>query len=308
MNKHHYRQPDADSSEPEDIASRSARLATYSGPDRVISRAELEAEIASAPPVKKFNTGISGLDALVDGIEAGELIAIGGPRKNGKTLLAQTLTSHLVDQGAECLWLSYEVPPRLFVRQVPGSVRFFAPRSLRAADLFWLEDRIIEAGLKHETRCVFIDNLHFLVDLTHRGNISLDIGTIVRALKRMAIEHNLVIFILCHSRKPDIDKKTGIIAEVTDWDLRDSSFVPQESDTTWMVQRSADGKTMVKVCCHRRTGKMAEKIWMHKPGLLLEEWFDESNSVESPGISGYSPSGSNDGLANDADGTLPIDD
>lgn len=257
----------------------------------------VDAELAK---VKNFRTGIAGLDALVDGVQTGELIAIGGPRKHGKTLLAQTVTANLHSQGVECLWMSFEVPTVQFLKQMPAGVNFFMPDTLKSADMEWLEHRIIEGKLKYETRAVFIDNLHFLVDLTTRGNISLDIGIIIRALKRMAIEHSLIIVILCHSRKPDIDKKTGAVAEVTDWDLRDSSFIPQESDTTWMVQRTPDDKNMVKVCCHRRTGKLNQKFMMHKPGLLLEEYFDESNSTAADvgaGASGDRPKGSGDELA-----------
>ena len=266
----------------ESVVDRDMRLMQYAGADRVIHRhdpARLANIAARRKQIKNFRTGIPGLDALVDGIQTGELIAVGGPRKNGKTLLAQTLTSHLSRAGCDVLWFSYEVPDIQFEDQMGPDVAFYVPGDLVASDLSWFEERIIEGKLKFDTRVVFVDHLHYLVDLVTARNISLDLGRIIRGLKRMAIKHNLIMFILCHSKKPEIDPKTKEIKEVSDWDMRDSSFIPQESDTTWMVQRTEDDKTMVKVCCHRRTGVLGKKLWMFKGERFLEEYHDETTSV-----------------------------
>src|SRR3990167_7822203 len=73
--------------EPEQIMDMD--LARTNGPDRIVSCAEMREILASLPAAKNFRTGIAGLDFLVDGLDAGELIAIGGPPKHGKKLLAQ---------------------------------------------------------------------------------------------------------------------------------------------------------------------------------------------------------------------------
>ena len=260
-------------------------LSQYDGPDKVISSFEMSKILeAQGHRVKKFQTGIMGLDAAVDGIQTGELIAIGGPRKNGKTLVAQTITCELIKQGVDVLWLSYEVGMEQFISSMPEGVKFYIPKKLQASDLDWLELRVREGKIKYQTRVVFIDNLHFLLDLAKARNVSLDIGQIIRKLKRMAIEHDLVMFILCHSRKMEMDKD-GKPKEISDWDMRDSSFIPQESDTTWMVQRYVDDNgrqlAMLKVCCHRRTGVIDSRITLIKSGKLLIEWFD---GTESKGV------------------------
>ena len=253
-------------------------LLTYQGKDRIVSsdtlRADLEKEDRSF--VHVFSTGIFSLDAAVGKLESGELIAIGGPTKHGKTSLAQTLTANLARAGANCLWFTFEVPPRQFLAQMPPEFRFYLPRELTLSKTDWVRERIEEAVLKFKTRIIFIDNLHHLFDIAVSRNPSLDIGNIIRLLKRTAVEFNVVIFLLCHSRKPTEFK--GEVQECSEWDLRDSSFVPQESDSTWMIQRKMDPSTkiysqeaLLKVCNHRRTGAMGVKVHLIKTGPFLEE-------------------------------------
>ena len=69
------------------------------------------------------------------------------------------------------------------------------------------------------------------------------------------------------------------------WDIRDSSFIPQESDSTWMVQRMITKKgieiSKVKVCCHRRTGVLEKSLRLVQVGKLFDEYHDESDSITS---------------------------
>lgn len=252
-------------------------LATYIGPDMIISADEMREHLGKDKRnTFSFPTGIVGLDELVKNVESGELIALGGPTKHGKTLLAQTLTVNFQRVGIPCLWFTFEVPERQFLAQIDPKAVFYLPKALKSYDMKWVEDRIIEGKMKKDTRIVFIDNLHHLVDMLNMKNISLDMGNIIRRLKRLAISENVVIFVLCHSRKPNDDGATP--REVSEWDLRDSSFIPQESDSTWMIQRKMDRETkrfltscFVKICNHRRTGAMAEKVHLIRMGNVLVE-------------------------------------
>ena len=265
----------ADADEAVEQAKAELRAASYKGPDRVVPASELRAELAGISRRSfSFPTGLDNLDAAIGNVESGELIAIGGPTKNGKTLLAQTMTANMAKAGTHCLWFTFEVPAKQFLEQVPESVEFFLPKKLKPGDMEWLGARILEAQVKHDTRVVFIDNLHHLLDFTRMRNVSLDIGSVVRALKRTAVNLNVAILILCHSRKPD-----GEVQQVSEWDLRDSSFIPQECDSTIMVQRKQrdDGSygtdAIVKVCLHRRKGTMGQIIHVYrgKDGLLVED-------------------------------------
>lgn len=263
------------------IAKESA-LEKYAGDDKVVLASALAQKFLNEPKKSySFSTGMGRLDALLGNLETGELIAIGGPTKNGKTTLAQTWTLNLGSNGIRCLWFSFEVPMRQFLQQI-GSMGdlgpdfdFCTPQTLKLSDKNWLRDRIIESKLKHNSRVIFIDNLHHLLDFANLKNVSLDLGVVIRDLKRMAVELNVVIAVLCHSKKGE--NAEGVQKEVSQWDIRDSGFITQESDATIMVQRKQDGQrrystqAIVKLCNHRRTGKMDEIVHVIRTNHGLEE-------------------------------------
>lgn len=273
----------------EELIKLEADLANYTGDDMVVSSDEMRALYANKRALPFFATGISGLDKAMGCIQAGELIALGGPTKHGKTLLSQTITRNMAEAGVACLWFTFEVPAAQFLEQTTGAKVFYLPKKLETGNLEWLRQRIFEAKTKYDAKVVFVDNLHHLIDFTEVRNVSLDIGSAIRELKRMAIELNVAILILCHSRKPE-NSKDGAPQEVSEWDLRDSSFIPQECDSTIMIQRKAKvmrdqngnaigylrpitfgDEAIVKVCLHRRTGAMGRIIHVVKVGQFLEE-------------------------------------
>lgn len=293
--------------EAQELANQEERLSLYDGQDKVISASEMRQELKDRPKNRvHFYARMPGLDRLLDGFQGGELIALSGPTKNGKTLLAQTLTVRFAEQGISSLWVSFEVPWSQFIEQMPQTCEFYLPKVLTPHNPGWLDERIQEAKLKYNTRAVFIDHLHFLIDLAKGSrNLSVDIGAIVRQLKRCAVRHNIVIFLLCHATKAL--SPTGEMRELQAFDIRDSSFVPQESDSTWIIQRKMDketnefnNKAMLKVCNHRRTGVMEKRITLVKVGLLFEEFHDRQDSKE---ISEDAPPVENGGSGDD---TLPF--
>jgi replicative DNA helicase len=88
---------------------------------------------------------------------------------------------------------------------------------------------------------VFIDHLHFLVDLHKVKNISFDIGSVVRTLKLLALKHNFILFLICHTMK-----QRAIV--MLNWglgDVRDSSLIEQEADTVLYVWRDKDYNVIV---------------------------------------------------------------
>lgn len=59
----------------------------YTGEDRVISAQEMLLKFKETPEsVLRVKTDIPSLDAAIDGVRDGELIAVSGPTKMGKTL------------------------------------------------------------------------------------------------------------------------------------------------------------------------------------------------------------------------------
>jgi len=238
----------------------------YSGPDQVVTSFELDDILKqSNEHAVCVKSKMPTLDRLLEGFESGELIAISGPRKSGKTLFAQSLTVNFLP--TKSLWFSYEVTLKQFLRTFPELPLFMSPLKLKAYSLPWLKERILEALFKHGIGVVFIDHLHFLFDLVRARNTSLEIGQVVRFLKTLAIDYNLIIFLLCHMRKVDLTE------EPTDADVRDSSLVSSESDTGLIMWRLVDteNQTIVKVAYSRRTGVLDKKFKVAKINGLLRE-------------------------------------
>ena len=229
-------------------------LKHYEGEDRIISSLEMDLELRSrTTPTFAVMSLIPPLDKYIEGFQGGELITISGKTKGGKTLLCQTLTWNFCAQVEYPLWFSYEVPARQFLSQFPQLKTFYLPAKLKSHDLDWLIERIMESWHKYRTRIIFIDHLHFLFDMLRVRNTSLEIGTIIRRLKTLAVENEFVVFLLCHTTKVGKDIDAGYD------NIRDSSLVAQESDCVLMIKRTPEKGEYtgaVRVEFHRRTGVM----------------------------------------------------
>ena len=242
---------------------------SYNGEDKVLTSFELQDQLCSekTEPHVNVRSGIPGIDYACDGFRDGELIIISGPTKNGKTLLAQTFTVNFSKNREYACWFSYEVPARQFLEQFPVLPLFYLPVKNQSQDFSWFMERCIEAFFKYNTRIFFIDHLHFLVDMAKVSNPSLEIGAIVRRIKRFAVENDFVIFLLCHIKKTEGE-------DISYRDLRDSSFIAQDSDTCIMIKRTPKtgiNAARARVEFHRRTGIMEHVVELEKQHGLLRE-------------------------------------
>ncbi len=247
----------------------SSKLADYKGEDRIVSSYELhialENDRATCVNVKSL---IPGIDAACDGFRGGELIVISGPTKNGKTLLAQTLTVNFAKQYAFPLWFSFEVPARQFLDQFPDLPMIYMPQKLKPRAMDWFTDRVQESFVKYNTRIIFVDHLHYLVDLARQQQISIEIGSIIRRLKTLAVQGDFCIFLLCHTTKGNPD---GTLSYES---IRDSSFISQESDAVIMIKRKRENggnAARARVEFHRRTGVVEKEVGLIRINGLLQE-------------------------------------
>jgi len=240
----------------------------YDGPDRIISSYEMRDHLKKTEKdtITVFSK-IPGLDKATGGFQTGELIALSGPTKNGKTLFSQTLTKNFHDQQVFSLWFSFELPPRQFLNCFKDLPLIFMPKILRSSNLAWLDDRILESFQKFNTRIVFVDHLHYCLDLARVKNPSIEIGQVIRHLKLLAVRESLIIFLMCHTNKSGAEN-------LSYQSLRDSSFISQESDSVLMIKRTPeDGENAarLRVEFHRRTGCLEKVIDLIKINGFLEE-------------------------------------
>lgn len=275
--------PEGSAGSGEERAKRESRLVGYEGTDRVVQfLAYLREKGEIDTKIKRFETGFIQLDGLTEGFETGEMIVITGPTGNGKTLLAESIGKNLMQQGANALWFSYEVATASLLKkyQVMDTFGLYVPMQLKAGDFTWLVDRCLEAKLKYDCRIVFIDHLHYLVDMSTKLNMSLNIGGVLRQLKNIvAVGMNMVVVLICHQEKSEKDTEASLDRS------RDSSFIGQECDIGLVVFRSPDpspvkgmpssyeqGWATVKVDKARRAGTFRKKLSYIKKGPWLEEF------------------------------------
>lgn len=249
----------------------------YDGEDKIVLFSELLKKLGLSKPAEFFSK-IPTLDKLVDGFRTGQLVVVSAPTGQGKTSFCQTLTENFYKQQHKCLWFTFEVPLQEFVEKFSETVpEFYVPMQLRSSNIEWLKLKILEGMAKYGTTIVFIDHLHFLIDMQmlSRTNTSLTIGSIMRDLKTFALENNVLIFLVSHLKKTKLDMEEDPSID----DIRDSSFISQESDIVLVMKRKQtkrDGQIVyinaarVLVAKNRRTGKLGTINLIYDNNRFLE--------------------------------------
>lgn len=261
-------------------------LRNYDGTDRVVSSQEVAAEMAKRQvPVFKIQTHIGSIDRMLDGVEEGELVVVTGPTGNGKTSLALNITRELAKIDTKSLWFSYEMSYSQLIKKMQNNqnvFEFFIPKEMISNQLDFIERKIMEGRAKFEIRTIFIDHLSMLYSLEKYSgrSVSLELGDIVAKIKQMALKHNIVIFLLAHTKK--IEAGQEIFLE----DLRDSGMIANLADTVITVQRVPntykegdrkigrlephDNRIRVKVEKNRREGTQGSLIAKYESGVITE--------------------------------------
>lgn len=257
-------------------------LRKYKGEDRVISAQEMQAEIvANKKDEVLLKTNIPKLDEIIGGFKGGQVVVISGATGHGKTLFSQALLTNFVKQDASCLFFSYEVGNEDLFNQFKELPVFYLPRQTKQNSMVWLENKIMEGIAKYEAKVVFIDHLHFLLEMEKMAqakNLSLLIGMMMRELKKIAIERNITIFLISHLKKSTMER--GSMPTIDD--LRDSSFVAQESDMVILIRREEESDVnnyrnkvltnnmLCIVSKNRRTGKLGSVKLTYRDKVLME--------------------------------------
>lgn len=249
-------------------------MAAYTGEDQVVSSLDIARDMRTRPPVKLISSGLKKLDDILGGFKKTQLITVAAPTKNGKTVFCIELTSRLKDHNP--LWIPFEEPAeeliQKFLDRKEEPPLFYTPEKITGSTLAWIEKKIIEAKVKYDSEIVFIDHLHFIVPFTSERQ-DLMIGQTMRDLKKLAKELDVVIFLIAHLKKTRLDVNPDLE------DLRDSSFIAQESDTVIMLWRKTSrvngevvisDETNVSVQANRRTGKTGNVPLKYVNGRFYE--------------------------------------
>lgn len=202
-------------------------------PDRVVSSTELLEELSKQEPQRGFTTGFYHLDKMTMGFKEGDLIILSGLTGGGKTAFAVTLAKKFIEKEATPLFFSYEISSQELLERfgMPVPV-FYLPRIPKSKSPDWIEQKIIEGIQKYNTKVVFIDHLHYLVDeyTTRSKNTSEMLAQMCRDFKQIARRQKVIIVLLAHVRKFATTRPSM-------QDIKDSSGIIQEADTVLIIHR-----------------------------------------------------------------------
>lgn len=254
----------------------------YEGEDKMVAFEDVAEEVKNEPQEEKIFTGWEEFDKVISGFRPKQLIVVSAYTKSGKTSWLMDMSSRLAEYNPT--WFLFEQSAmelmRIFIEKGLKIPHGFTPKFMSGNSVEWIELRIIESIAKFNSRIVFIDQLDFIVPFTAQDH-SLQIGKVMRELKIIANKWDVTIFLICHL------KKTRQDTQPTLEDLKGSSSIAQESDTTILLWREnkrlesgevvVTNNTMISVQANRRTGKTGNIKMVYDEGRYREEeWGVES--------------------------------
>lgn len=277
----------------EQLARLQAVAESYSGPDEVISSLEMERRIRREGTPEYIKTGIEGLDEIIHGFRKKQLVIISAPPKAGKTSFCLHLTNLLKDYNP--LWIPLEQDIEEIVsvnvergRPVP---LFYAPEQNKYPALTdWIENKIVEAIAKYDTKIVFIDHLSFVrPSNTNEKERYVQVGRSVEMLREIGKRLAIPIVLVAHIRKSD---PTDI---PTVEDLYESGMIHQLADTVIMLWREAykenkelhySNNVLLSVQANRRHGTTGNVRFKYQNFTYLEDpmivFRHENEKVKDP--------------------------
>jgi replicative DNA helicase len=192
---------------------------------------------------KPFSIGYKLFDeALEGGVRAGDLVVITGLSEGGKTTLAQSLSVNLSNEMLPSLWFSYEVILSNLAARFKSmgmndkNFLIYVPKRNTSGNLKWIKNKIVESYEKFKTKFIFIDHLDHLSPTNIRSSDQkrMIIGNICQELKDIAIEMEMIIFLIIHVTKIPNHRQIEM------QDLGESSKTYQIPDSIFCITRQTE--------------------------------------------------------------------
>lgn len=196
-------------------------------------------------------TGYHQLDSKLRGLDPGELIIVSGATGTGKTMFALNMLigAYLNDRNSLFTTLMFSL--EMTKTQVTGRImnlvkdsRYQDAQEANALPIYFydsptdptlkkMRSAMEQCKKEHGLDIVIIDHLHYFSrSIDNQAN---EIGSLVRNIKSLAIEFNIPIILLAHTRKRPSGSSPDRAPDMDD--LRDSSFIAQDADMVIMLKR-----------------------------------------------------------------------
>lgn len=172
----------------------------------------------------RYPIGFSTIDAVLQeeeligkkkgGLREGEMLALTGKPGTGKTLLATQITTQMQKSGIKSLWFSYEVNlralKRIFERQGADMNMILSIKLEDSVPMLgnidWIE-KYVKQAINNNVKLIVLDNLDFIeLRQDKNPNYSMNqtafLGTIVTQLYNLVRQHQIIMILIAHIRKP----------------------------------------------------------------------------------------------------------
>ena len=249
-------------------------------------KVQLLSEIASLEENQEwehYSTKMSFFDKITNGwFKDWDLIVISALSGMGKTSMSQTMSINFAEQWIPVLFFSYEVlVSHLWSKfkdmQIKDDAPIYSMVRNSTGNVWWIEEKIIEAKEEFWVKVIVIDHLWFLLPKSTLKDISQNysvyVWQIIRELKNIAKAQNVVIVLPVHLRKT---------AEPSMNDLAHSAAISQESDMVILMDREKapansseyyTEHTKVMVVKNRSTGQTSQWWFQMVSWRFMEDPF-----------------------------------
>lgn len=241
--------------------------------------------------VKPLYLGFDTLDAMLGGLEGGDMIVIGARPSVGKSAFVTQVTSSLAKQGKRIGFFNLEMQNKqmyerfmvnesgIKLTRLRKAIRFLGDEQERfdkANERLSKAENIIittegnksVAEIRAESRhmnydIIIIDYLQLLkANTTYKGNRTAEVGEISRAIKNLAMELNIPIIALSQLNRVSEGRETK---EPTMAELREAGNIEQDASVImlmWNIDNEDKTKKGVKIEKNRQgeCGKVVMKF------------------------------------------------
>lgn len=257
--------------------------ALISGGKNTIQSTSLGEEIIKAkerPVMVKYSTGITALDNYFDGgLEEAQLVMMGGENGAGKTAFALQYLLGISERFRSCFF-SFEMPKYKIALRLNKNNP--TPNQSQNLHLFDLGRDIadIEVNIKRMSKDgVKFFTIDSLMKITNkalsRSSKNEQVGDITNRLSKLAVENNIILFLIVQISKSDI--KDGHMA------VKNSGDADYDADIMFFIKKAKDDNAVRSFLCtkNRQNGnQFNQELYFNPMTVSFQEFRPNMYEIE----------------------------